>query len=469
MEILNVFIAIIVAFGFWRRSTKEQRRKTANASLIKTIFYFLLSVAVLLFYYKTYQVARFINSITIDQIKGNCKNVFSYEPWTAEDSALYIDNKHFIPYDRVYNITLMNRFTDKPLPEYNILEEVFHNQNNQSGISTTIKVDSREGRPTIYRNPNDSIEYEKEDKILDYLFNIYLYTNDIPSFFPFAKKIEFKTEDSNGYYYSSSEIKSVSEEDGLNTLLTCTKARYRDPEDTDSHERYVSPECFAEGINTLNFFSAADLSQCEYEIRIFSDMPVDSLFVYFDIPVVISGWDLSKYELINRGFKTGALGEAQMNWGQYIEFHVTFPTLANMQLIRSLILTTLLTAIISLFLVNLYYYLRKIHTKYTRHHRPSYRRKKRFLLVFIPAGKIMAWVLLILFSNLLWKVYKGESILINASKVDDYKYYVFGTLLLLTAIVYGGLYLLYLKGYHIPGILYSIKKYIYRNILYKKL
>jgi hypothetical protein len=44
--------------------------------------------------------------------------------------------------------------------------------------------------------------------------------------------------------------------------------------------------------------------------------------------------------------------------GSY-RFHIKLPTLANLQLIRSLILTTLLTAFSSMFILNLFYWLRK--------------------------------------------------------------------------------------------------------------
>lgn len=468
MEILNVFIAIVVALGFWRRTSKEQKRKTANASLTKTVVFLLLSIAVMLFYYKTYQIARFVNYIRIDEVKGNFKDVFGGEPWTKEDSALYIQNKYYIPYDKVSEIRILNRFTSKPLPEDNVLSELFYNDK-QSGISTVVWVNNREERRTIFCNEEDSLYYTKDGKELDYMFNIYYFTNEIPSIFPFTKFSEFKSEQSYNTYYSSTEIQELPDDEAndLNTLLINTIARYIDDEDPDLEECYDRSDCFADGINTLNFLSAADLSQCEFEIRLFSDVPVDSLYMHFDIPIVISGWDHSKYELLNRGFKTGDLGEAQHNWGAYIEFHATLPTLANMQLIRSLILTTLLTAVISLFLSNLYYYLRKLHLKYLRHHRISYKRKKRFLLVFVPSGKIIAWIIMITLSYLLWKVYKGDNIHLSPTMVEKCKYYILGAIIIISASVYGIIYLLYLKGIYLRDIPFYCKRFYNRKIIRK--
>jgi len=119
-------------------------------------------------------------------------------------------------------------------------------------------------------------------------------------------------------------------------------------------------------INSVNFLTAADLSQCIYEVCINSDMPLEVLKIDFDLPVEISAmypepdlksmreivfYDREKLDLIQH---------------QKIKFHAKFPTLENQQLIRSLILTTILTAIVSLFCSNLYYCLRRASLRYLR-------------------------------------------------------------------------------------------------------
>ena len=72
--------------------------------------------------------------------------------------------------------------------------------------------------------------------------------------------------------------------------------------------------------------------------------------------------------------------------------HVQFPTLANMQLIRSLVLTSLLTAFFSLFCLNVYYLVRK-HEKYI----PKFLMKKRTYIVLI----IITLLLIAFFTYLL--------------------------------------------------------------------
>ena len=79
MQILNIFVAIIIAFGFWRKNNKEYDMKTAHASFSKTFILFILSVALTFFYYKTYQVATFKNYLYVEGIKGSFYKITGYD------------------------------------------------------------------------------------------------------------------------------------------------------------------------------------------------------------------------------------------------------------------------------------------------------------------------------------------------------------------------------------------------------
>ena len=122
----------------------------------------------------------------------------------------------------------------------------------------------------------------------------------------------------------------------------------------------------ARNYNTMNFFTAADLTQCSYEVNVYSACPIDFLRFNFNIPVELSPLYLKTDTMDAYGFqitdKTTLANFSKVNKGDYghlIRFHVKLPTLANMQLIRSLILTTLLTTFVTLFLSALYYRLKK--------------------------------------------------------------------------------------------------------------
>ena len=455
MEIVNIFIAIIVAFGFWRKSSKEQKRKTEKATLTKTVLLFLLTVGVTLFYYKTYQVARFKNHIYIEGVKGNFKSIYGGEDWTKEDSALYIDNRDFIPYDRVMEISLINRFTNNPLPPENEMGEIFKDKK-QSGIRVSFDIASREQKPAIFFNPDDSLTYHQAGLNLDYMYQVVCATNEIPSIFPFRRNMEFESEEKyNNYIWKGGVQKREDIDDDLNTLLYSVCAHL---EDSLLHSKNETVECYTENINTLNLLSAADLSQCEYEIRVFSLLPVDSLSLYFDIPVIISGLDIKKDDISSKKIKLDITDRARHPWGEYIEFHASMPTLSNMQLIRSLVLTTILTALCSLFLTNLFYYCRKLYLKHIRKGPLTYATKKRFLLVLIPSGRAVAWVLILFVSYLLWLVYNGDIIQVSDFMADYLVYFLMIGLAVFGILVYIFLNMMFKRGRYIRDIRFSIRK-----------
>ncbi len=110
---------------------------------------------------------------------------------------------------------------------------------------------------------------------------------------------------------------------------------------------------------STDFFSAFDLSQSTQLIQIQSEVPVGMLQIIFDIPIELVGCypQPDRIGTNEIGFidpqKTKEISQRGVN------FHVKYPTMENKQLIRSLLLTTLLTAIVSLFLANLYHSSRK--------------------------------------------------------------------------------------------------------------
>lgn len=68
---INGFIAAFIALFFWRRGTKETEEKTRLASKLRTFIYFVLSVVVGVFFYKTYQVTTILNSISVLPVRAS--------------------------------------------------------------------------------------------------------------------------------------------------------------------------------------------------------------------------------------------------------------------------------------------------------------------------------------------------------------------------------------------------------------
>lgn len=128
--------------------------------------------------------------------------------------------------------------------------------------------------------------------------------------------------------------------------------------------KYLDPELKAfkiphHLINTIDIFTAADLSQYTYCLELNSDMYIKNVFVNYNVPIEISechnGIDIfsDSFCIYDKDFINAQNGEYP------IMFHVKLPTMANLQQIRSLILTAIVTALFSLFCTNLFYVFRK--------------------------------------------------------------------------------------------------------------
>ena len=132
-------------------------------------------------------------------------------------------------------------------------------------------------------------------------------------------------------------------------------------------------------LNNMNIFSACDLSQCSVELAINSTCPLHSLNMNFDVPIELlpATTEPDHVDLYSIGYKD-SLSLKNLNH-KLTFYHFKLPTQANIQLVRSLIITTLLTALWSLFAVNVFYVCRRIFEK---------RKRKRKTLKFKYALKL---------------------------------------------------------------------------------
>lgn len=103
----------------------------------------------------------------------------------------------------------------------------------------------------------------------------------------------------------------------------------------------------------FNFFTAADISQYVIAIGFNSDIAINELRFFYDIPIEVS----SDYNDIDRGTYGFGLNQRRIkdilqNGGEQ-KFYVKLPSMANLQLVRSFILTSLLVSLATLFFVSL--------------------------------------------------------------------------------------------------------------------
>ena len=437
---INAIIAAVLSLFFWGKATKEIEEKTQLASWTKTFVYFVLSLAVIVFYIKTYQVATIDSYIDVQGIEesrdanGNVadtidliriKNVFS--SGITEDQDL---NER------------RNRTSDPRVTDY-------------GGIFVRIELQDDSVYKCV-RNPkfkDATLNFPIKD--IDHCYKIYLLTTSFPSIFPiypaWSDSIEWTSDQKDAYFsFKGGDIKSNG--------VFAKKFRTRNIEgkkvETEyerthingymngmisalkrSNEKvsYIKASLSGSFLNSLNFFSAADLSQYIQAITIISSCPVRNLEVAYDIPIEIENYD-SCMTIGTTGYSLkGKYLEGMVN--DCSHFLVKLPTLSNLQLIRSLILTTILTTLLALFFSNLFYVLRKkaIIVKENYFMEVSEKRTRQFKNRMI----ILLFILLFVFLYLIMLVYNDSPIYYPVLILGDWiDWIVLGIVLILIAIVY---------------------------------
>lgn len=445
MIIINIFIAIIIAIGFWRNTSKEHKRMVAKASLTKTAILFLLSAAITFFYYKSYQVATFRNWVVVKGVKGS---------YTNENDTI-ASNGDTIIYkakDRIKLLTILSKFTNNDsfsaIPFLGMWDSI-----NSSGTRTYIHLYNNKGNTKWYPNITpDDIPYNHED--ISHKYKVSYYTNTIPNIMPFAYYDDYALYDDSlelaeGVFYEIGNYGfrlSKTLDDIGNNYDKCFVSDISTKKNNIYNEDiYFKVRTKSNYVNTLNFFSAADLSQCEYEVKLESDIPIENLSMFFDLPVEISSLNPSEHNVVSKGFYMN-IEEDIAGKTRYLIYHVKFPTLANLQLIRSLILTTLLTVLFSLFFKNLYYYCRKIFERRKREKKTLFTYSRKMVLLWIPVGKFIVWSFILLCAFLLFLSILNLHFRIDATFVTSFKLIIAACIVLYVVLVCLVFSFLYRKG-----------------------
>ena len=437
---INVIIAAVLSLFFWGKATKDIEEKTQLASWTKTFVYFVLSLAVIVFYVKTYQVATIYSYIDVQGIEesrdsnGNVADTVDLIRITNVFSSGITENQDLNE--------KRNRISDPRVTDY-------------GGIFVRIVVQDDSVFKCV-RNPkfkNASLDIPIKD--IDHCYMTSLLTSSFPSIFPlypawsiseewtsdqkdtyvrliggdvrsnavFEKK--FRTPNLEGKNVET-EYEKAHINGYMNGMISASKR---------SNKKVSTMQATVSGnfLNALNFFSAADLSQYIQAITIKSSCPVKNLEVAYDIPIEIENYD-SCMTIGTTGYSfKGKYLEEMVNDGS--QFLVKLPTLSNLQLIRSLVLTTILTALLALFFSNLFYVLRKNAIKVKENYfiEVSEIRTRKFKNRMI----ILLFILLFVFLYFIMLVYKDSPIYIPVLILGDWiEWIVLGTVLILIAIVY---------------------------------
>lgn len=408
---INNIISALIATHFFGSNTEQHDEKVKKAGFARLLLYFLLIIAIIPIFVKSYKVGTFQNLLFISPLKSPINDSIIKEPIDSIDvcfvNCLSSDTTNFNAVknaiDREYRkkqskyiveygggnssgiVTVFSPGKPNNGPEY-----TFYSPNAECDFFEELKIDDTCNTPFLFppfyvgdiaitppitasatiedykKYKNDSAKCQKAAEDLYDLFcrttqnvkRLYVteyFGNQIPSFLPFVldPASEFvETQNDSVYYYYKWE-----------PILTNDPVGYHFKEyNGATYPRSVMSTNLKGDLGQLGFFTAADISQAFYNIDFFTRNPVRSIEFLFDVPIQLSD-DIYPVPDIRTfrgfGYYDNSKIEKIKEMGG-VEFHVKFPSLESQQLIRSIIISTIFTSVIALFAKNLYYYIRRI-------------------------------------------------------------------------------------------------------------
>lgn len=462
---INTFIAALVALFFWGKTSKDIEEKTQLASGLRTCIYGVLAFMVLVFYVKTNQVATVFYTIQLSGLKQtvNANGEVADTIATIELTNKFSSN---ITENFVINKTEHSEEADKIR---GVFEKggLFMALNLHNGSEYKLRIN-----PRVEKLGNDikkQYGYAPEISFGEYPLDAYSHaymlnymTSSIPSLIPFfptfylEKKVGL--EDNIGVYQEAKMSDCESFGEGLTASARIEDVSGQTHEVTNQNllrEMYVGNFVFCDTITTLtnyhykynfdnnfiqrmNFFTAADISQYTCDVHLESDCYIERMKIMYDLPIEINPHDscmiMTSYSFVVKG---DFLNKEIANQGNY-RFHVKFPTLANLQLIRSLILTTLLTALASLFFFNLFYLFRKRLMRFKEEHISQFSAER--LKKFRKKMCFLAIAIMVFFVYVTLRIYKEQPFHIKIEIFDwlfnYYDWLLWAILVLLSFILY---------------------------------
>ena len=443
-------ISALITIFLLDKSSKGMDERTKRSSWFRTSVYLILALIFAVFFYRTSQVATIINNVEISSLRGYEDSLHNSLD-TIEMVYLYNDFKTLGSYQnphvdylekmspgledgnvQVYfqepsiDSIIRNKdsLTDERKKEIENLTGVPINPN--TGTIYSVEFVSRSSPSLIPTFPK--MKADKPIVYNDTLFSIIEYVGNLKNIDRYGRKIlEYKSEPAEGLFADAFFNKRT----------------------TISHYNFVQIESITLQhplVNKLNVFSACDLSQYTYLLTLSSDMYIKNLTVGYNVPVEVGNNGEELHVGVNNfGIKDSAF--LNRFHDRNMCFHVKLPTMTNLQQIRSIILTAIVSALFSLFCTNLFYRVRKMVkfkmlkcriniSEWVKQNRNNLKDSK-FLLNTI----ILVLLLFVLF--IVWKGASDYTYLIDSGK--DAWWPILSVLLILTLFIVCiyGLYILY--------------------------
>lgn len=478
------FIVIIISLLFWGKVSKDALENNPKFDIIKTIVYLVLSFVVAVIYYKSSLVEKSTNYFEIRKLAGvtaddgtntdsvsivvnhrmnpnSIRNVLSYEHFNPlggiestfksrlSNHKLVIDSTNLKILYGFINDCMKDADLYKEIPKDNYLLDVINRYIEEREALRPQLVDIL----TQFNNPNpvfsksDSIQMiDALNYILKDLRHLYVVSHIPPqrkTFLPINirekdeihfdslrypstfcvefKKFQEKVIYNEWRHYDLDENKLSKEFDTRN--LTCyqfylgsSEIDYKGPDSLYIVKLNSSDSLF----NYIDYFTSSDMSQRIFDVEFYSEVPLKSLSITFDEPISLS-------EIYP---KPDTLGMTQIVYtdkkkldyfkNRGLIFHAHFPTYENKRLLRSLILTTILTAVFSLFCTNLYILGRTLIRRFIRTRTITEEEKEKYkkrLSIYHWACVAIAMIIAVIPIWLYCLLIKNDPIFISSEKL----------------------------------------------------
>lgn len=376
---------LIIAIFFWGKTSKAKEENTRHASKVRTIIYFVLSFLVGVLYYKMSQVSVIYNQIQIDTLRGSydssgisADTIDCIEIFNTFRSDMNYNNDFIRTNNEVANCYKSGGIKFQILSHNNEPYIIKDNPHLDEDALLTLEMPAKEVEQVYYLG----CIMTSFPSIIP-IFPLFDYSSDWDKVLDFHFKFGIHTLGTKNYqlsYNNTHEDIPIDSVGSLHLLPGLVFEEYSIRENNKNrNEDYCLFDLGAKSSisNALNIFTTADISQYTHLLNINSDCHVNRVSVEYDVPIEIYSSIDSDLHLRPTGFDiTGELLELLIDNNNILPIHVKLPTLENLQLIRSFVLTTLLTALVTLFFRNLYFLSRKWAVGYRRKNYLSFSKAK---------------------------------------------------------------------------------------------
>ena len=418
----NFFISILITIFFLRKSSKEVDDKTKNASWARTCIYLILTIIFGVFYYQTFQVATIVNKVEISTLRGFVDSL-KQSTDTIEYLHIYNNFKTLGSYKNPYFDIIKN---DKEYSSDGGVEFKF-----AAAETSKYSLEDKWGFSDSIKRNIEKITGKAIDSNTGPIYKLSFFSTSVPNLIPVYPIMRYDKPDTlcdkNGLFSIINNVGNIamsgngriliSKSDPLKgcfiDALLCEQIKI-------AHYKIAPPEGLAIPhplANTINIFTACDLSQYTYCLELNSDLPIKNMSVIYNVPIEV----VNHFDGMISHANAFTINDSNLldsvNGNTPTMVLIKLPTMANLQQIRSLILTAIVTALFSLFCTNLFYRSRKKVVDYLKKHSINISEENNVLINRVENIKFVLYsivfTILILFLVITCIAVAGYSLLIE--------------------------------------------------------